>query len=173
METVSQGFRPGTRGAAMQGIASPAGRSPKALGSRRSGRAGESVGASASLDDPSSAAAALPLRRMDVPHRPRLPCYPPVGPTDRLPDLYESLSALFGLAFDLWLEAFNACPRGSSGGSTEASRRQHPVEPAEEPVRGRRAGADGHGWVLPCLFPGAGKLRLGASPALGPVGPIA
>ncbi len=52
---------------------------PNALGSRRSGRAGEpavgeSVGASESLDD--------------VPHRPRLPSYPPVGPpvgpTDRL-----------------------------------------------------------------------------------------
>ena len=43
---------------------------------------------------PSSAAAALPLRRVDVPHRPQLPCYPPGGPpggpTDRLPDLYGS-----------------------------------------------------------------------------------
>ncbi len=44
---------------------------PKALGSRRSGRAGEPaavdlVGASASLDD--------------VPQDPRLPSYPPVGP---------------------------------------------------------------------------------------------
>ena len=64
----------------MRGIASPAGRRPKALGNRRSGRAGEpaageSVGASASLDDPSSTAAALPLRRVDAPHRPRLPFY--------------------------------------------------------------------------------------------------
>ena len=49
--------------------------------------AGESVGVSESLDDPSSAAAALPLRRVDAPHRPRLPCYPPDSPTDRLPDL--------------------------------------------------------------------------------------
>ncbi len=73
---------------------------PKALGSRRSGRAGEpaageSVGASESLDD--------------VPHRPRLPSYPPVGPTHRPPvgppvgpthrlrDLYGSLSALLGI----------------------------------------------------------------------------
>ncbi len=47
--------------------------------------------ASESLDDPSSAAAALPLRRVDAPHRPRLPCYPPGGPSDRLPDLYGSL----------------------------------------------------------------------------------
>ncbi len=62
---------------------------PNALGSRRSGRAGEpaareSVGASESLDD--------------VPHRLRLPSYPPVGPTHRLPDLYGSLSTLLGMS---------------------------------------------------------------------------
>ena len=72
-------------GAAMQGIASHAGRRPKALGNRRSGRAGEpaageSVRASGSLDD--------------VPHRPRLSSYP----ADRLPDLYGSLSALLGIS---------------------------------------------------------------------------
>ncbi len=60
----------------------------KALGSRRSGRAGEpavgdSMGASESLDD--------------VPQDPRLPSYPPVGPTHRLRDLYGSLSALLGI----------------------------------------------------------------------------
>ena len=33
----------------------------------------------------------------DVPHRPRLPSYPPIGPTDRLPDLYGSLSTLLGI----------------------------------------------------------------------------
>ncbi len=37
----------------------------------------------------------------DVPHRLRLPSYPPLdppgGPTDRLPDLYGSLSALLGM----------------------------------------------------------------------------
>ena len=33
----------------------------------------------------------------DVPHRPRLPSYPPVGPPDRLPDLYGSLSTLLGI----------------------------------------------------------------------------
>ena len=76
---------------------------PKALGSRRSGRAGEpavgeSVRASGSLDDPSCAAAALPLRRADVPQDLRLPSYPPVGPTDRLHDLYGSLSALLGIS---------------------------------------------------------------------------
>ncbi len=92
----SQGFRPGARGVAtlappaasprrVRGIESHAPRlnvlgRPKALGSRRSGRAGEpaageSVRASESRDDPSSAAAALPLRRVDVPHRPRLPSY--------------------------------------------------------------------------------------------------
>ncbi len=32
----------------------------------------------------------------DVPHRPRLPSYPPIGPTHRLPDLYGSVSALLG-----------------------------------------------------------------------------
>ncbi len=96
----------------MPGIASHAPRlkamgRPKALGNRRSDRAGEpaageSVRASESLDDPSSAAAALPLRRVDVPQDPRLPSYPPVGPpggpTDRLPDLYGSLSAFLGMS---------------------------------------------------------------------------
>jgi len=58
------------------------------LGNRRSGRAGEpaageSVRASESL--------------ADVPHRLRLPSYPPVGPTHRLHDLYGSLSALLGI----------------------------------------------------------------------------
>ncbi len=33
----------------------------------------------------------------DVPQDPRLPCYPPDGPTDRPPDLYGSLSALLGI----------------------------------------------------------------------------
>ncbi len=61
---------------------------PKALGSRRSGRAGEpaageSVRASESLDD--------------VPQDPRLPAYPPIGPTHRLRDLYGSLSTLLGI----------------------------------------------------------------------------
>ena len=40
-EGVSQGFRPGARGVAMRDIGSHARRSPKALGSRRSGRAGK------------------------------------------------------------------------------------------------------------------------------------
>ncbi len=71
----------------MRNIGSHAGRRPKALGSRRSGRAGEpavgdSMGASESLDD--------------VPQDPRLPSYPPHGPTDRPRDLYGSLSARFG-----------------------------------------------------------------------------
>ncbi len=77
----------------MRGIASHApglksmGR-PKALGNRRSGRAGEpavgeTVRASESLDH--------------APQDPRLPSYPPVGPTDRLRDLYGSLSRTFGI----------------------------------------------------------------------------
>ncbi len=33
----------------------------------------------------------------DVPHRPRLASYPPVGPTDRPRDLYGSLSTLLGI----------------------------------------------------------------------------
>ncbi|MEE8500150.1 MAG: hypothetical protein V3S27_06210, partial [Kiloniellales bacterium] len=79
--------------------------SPKALGNRRSGRAGEpaageSVRASESLDDPPSAAAALPLRRVDVPQDPRLPSDPPLGPTHRPPDLYGSLSTLLGISVD-------------------------------------------------------------------------
>ncbi len=92
----------------MRRIASPAPRlkamrRPKALGSRRSGRpgepaAGESAGVSESLDDPSSAAAALPLRRVDVPYRPRLSSCPPVGPTHRPPDLYGSLSTFLGIS---------------------------------------------------------------------------
>ncbi len=81
----------------MPGIASPAPRlralgRPKALGNRRSGRAGEpavgeSVRASESL--------------ADVPQDPRLSSCPPDGPTerptDRLPDLYGSLSRTFGI----------------------------------------------------------------------------
>ncbi len=91
---------------AMRGIGSHAPRlkamgRPKALGSRRSGRAGEpaageSVGASESL--------------ADVPQDPRLPSYPPfgppfgppvgppVGPTHRPHDLYGSLSTLLGIS---------------------------------------------------------------------------
>ncbi len=42
------------------------------------------MGASESLDD--------------VPQDPRLPCSPPLGPTDRLPYLYGSLSALLGIS---------------------------------------------------------------------------
>ncbi len=61
----------------MRGIASHARRRPKALGSHRSGRAGEpaageSVRASESLDD--------------APQDPRLPSYPPNGPPDGPPD---------------------------------------------------------------------------------------
>ena len=87
----------------MQGIASHVGRRPKALGNRRSGRAGEpaageSVGASASLDD--------------VPHRPRLPSYPPVGPPHRLPDLYGSLSTLLGIR---WYRSSGLLERGFCG----------------------------------------------------------
>ncbi len=80
----------------MRGIANPAPRlkamgRPKVLGSRRSGRAGEpaageSVGASERLDD--------------VPQDPQLPSYPPVGPSDRLPDLYGSLSLILGISGD-------------------------------------------------------------------------
>ncbi len=40
-QAASQGFRPGARGVAMRDIGSHARRRPKALGSRRSGRAGE------------------------------------------------------------------------------------------------------------------------------------
>ena len=36
----------------------------------------------------------------DVPHRPRLPSYPPIGPTDRLRDLYGSLSLILGIMIE-------------------------------------------------------------------------
>ena len=79
----------------------------------------KSIGPSASLDDPSSAAAALPLRRVDAPHRPRLPRYPPGGPpggpTDRLPDLYGSLSTLLGISGD---GPSMRCGSGSQGRAT-------------------------------------------------------
>ncbi len=58
--------------------------------------AGESVGASESLDDPSSAAAALPLRKVDVRQDPRIASYP----ADRLPDHYGSLSTRLGITDD-------------------------------------------------------------------------
>ncbi len=82
-------------------------RRPKAVGSRRSGRAGEpaagqSVGASESLDD--------------APHCPRLPSYPPVGPTDRLPDLYGSLSALLGINIHLTFRPASSCDNAIGAG---------------------------------------------------------
>ncbi len=62
-----------------------------------SGRIGGGVG---KPRRPVLRSSALPLRRMDVPQDPRLPCYPPDGPPDgppdRLHDLYGSLSALLG-----------------------------------------------------------------------------
>ena len=45
------------------------------------------------LDDPSSAAAALPLRRVDAPHRPRRLSYP----ADRPRDIHGSFSARHGI----------------------------------------------------------------------------
>ncbi len=54
--------------------------------------------ASASRDDPSSAAAALPLRRVGAPHRLRPPSCSLLGPADRPRDLYGSLSALLGIS---------------------------------------------------------------------------
>ncbi len=96
---------------AMQGIGSHAPhlkvmRNPKALVSRRSGRAGEpavgeSVRASESLDD--------------VPHRLRLSSYPPDGPMDRLPDLYGSLSTLLGITLRFNFEATRSLRRRRFG----------------------------------------------------------
>ena len=116
---------------AMQGIASPAPRPkvlgrPKALGSHRPGRAGEpaggeSVGASESLDD--------------VPHRPRLPSYPPVGPTDRLPDLYGSLSALLGINVELavaWYQTGTL--RGAGSGWSDSAPEQRVRVLARDPI---------------------------------------
>ncbi len=68
---------------AMRHIGSRARRGPKALGSRLRSRRRTAGGRSESL--------------ADVPHRPRLPSYPPIGPTDRLHDLYGSLSRTFGI----------------------------------------------------------------------------
>ncbi len=39
----------------------------------------------------------------DAPQDPRLPSYPPDGPSDRLPDLYGSLSRTFGIS--IWPNA--------------------------------------------------------------------
>ncbi len=61
---------------------------PKALGSRRSGRAGEPAAGESVRSSESLA---------DVPQDLWLPSYPPVGPTDRLHDLYGSLSTLLGI----------------------------------------------------------------------------
>ncbi len=61
----------------------------------------ESYGPSESLGKPLPVARANRRRvsesLADVLHRLRLPSYPPVGPTDRLPDLYGSLSTLLGI----------------------------------------------------------------------------
>ncbi len=61
---------------------------PKTLGNRRFGRAGEpAVGESMRASESLA----------DVPHRLRLPSYPPNGPTDRPRDLYGSLIRTFGI----------------------------------------------------------------------------
>ncbi len=87
-QTAGAPIKAWTKGVAMQGIASHAGRRPspgrKPLGNRRSGRAGEpaageSVGASESLDD--------------APQDPRLPSYPAKSGHD----LYGSLSLILGI----------------------------------------------------------------------------
>ncbi len=123
---------------------------PKALGSRRPGRAGEpavgdSMGASESLDD--------------VPQDPRLPSYPPVGPTHRLPDLYGSLSALLGIkcsyqsgdlcAFESWCGCLlrravsGACPPSEKVGPHIAPRaapaRMSRSGPSNDPIRSDNA----------------------------------
>ncbi len=101
----------------MQSIASPAGRRPppgrKPLANRRSARAGEpaageSVGASESF--------------ADVPHRPRLSSYPPIGPTDRLRDLYGSLSTRLGIMskFDTRSSTISRRPAEVVNGLAEA-----------------------------------------------------
>ena len=62
----------------------------------------ESYGQPESLGKPPSVAQANRRRASeslaDVPHRPRLFSYPPVGPTHRLPDLYGSLSTRLGIS---------------------------------------------------------------------------
>ncbi len=96
---------------------------PKALGSRRSGRAGEpaageSVGASESL--------------ADVPHRPRLPSYP----ADRLRDLYGSISRTFGISR---AELF-----------AKVLQDGHLDQPSATPLT-KLSCARRHGPILPCL----------------------
>ncbi len=65
----------------------------------------------------------------DVPHRSRLPCYPPGGPSDRPRDLYGSLSTLLGISARLE-------PPGSAGTKIarkmpeafgEGNRRRRPI----------------------------------------------
>ncbi len=44
----------------------------------------------------------------DVPQDPRLPSYPPAGPTDRPRDLYGSISRTFGITADLVVQGVKA-----------------------------------------------------------------
>ncbi len=122
----------------MRYIVRNAGRRPKALGNRRSGRAGEpaagdSVRASESLDD--------------VPQDPRLFSYPPIGPTDRPPDLYGSLSRTFGIV-PRTVDISRSRGPGSRAGRARAGPNGHRSGPAWKPrspwlsgrLRGPRAG---------------------------------
>ncbi len=131
----------------MTGIASPAPRlkamgRPKALGNRRSGRAGEpavgeSVGASESLDD--------------APQDPRLPSYPPDGPTHRLPDLYGSLSRTFGISWAM--SAFLPLYQNSPNGENPSSSHRAYLAPVagSKPSRKTRGGTN-HSEILLDLY---------------------
>ncbi len=102
-QTAGAPIKAWTKGVAMQGIASHAGRRPspgrKPLGNRRSGRAGEpaagepAAGESAAGEPAAGESVGASKSLADVPQDPRLPSYP----ADHPRDLYESLIRTFGI----------------------------------------------------------------------------
>ncbi len=87
--------------------------SPQALGKPppvgQANRQWASVRASESLDD--------------VPHRPRLPSCPPLGPTDRQRDLYGSIIRTFGITPDS-AAALLTPPNRTQGADTVCARKR-------------------------------------------------
>ena len=64
--------------------------------------------------------AALPLRRVDAPHRPRLSCYPPSRPADRLRDFFFMGQYQRSLVLDLSIVCYT--PENSTVSGSGASK---------------------------------------------------